>query len=205
SGLLTIIGSIYMSINIRSSSGIIAIIFVSSYMIFMNFKNWTKIIRFKSMLVAYVLFYYGIVILKIQYIFSDFIIEVLGKDLTFTGRVELWEVAKELIKNNSIKGIGTQSTTNLIYSAKQGKYLSSHNQILQNIIENGIIIIPTIIIIFFIVNKVIEKDKEIELIASIGMVGMLIILFSEAMGFFDIYVLASITYSIGTMKIDKHN
>lgn len=195
---LSIIAAFYISVNVGSASGILAVVVIFLYYISNKIIWIDKLIDFKNIIFGYLIFYIAIVIFKVQYKFSDIIIEILGKDLTFTGRTELWEVAKEIINKNFILGVGTQSTTNIIYDGGKGTYLSTHNQILQLLVENGVVILIGVFLILYFVNKSMNKNNNnnIVLVSSISILAMLIVLFSEAMGVFDLFIALSLIYNI---------
>ncbi|EOU1682983.1 O-antigen ligase family protein [Clostridium perfringens] len=199
-----ILSSFFIAINVRSASGIVAVTTFFIYLVINDKNKIIKLVNIKNVFLVYTVFYLSIIVFKLQEVFSEIIVGILGKDLTFTGRTILWDSAKEIISKNLYLGIGTQSSTNLIYDPGSCSYLSTHNQILQLLVENGFIsLIMFFAIIAILLIRVKNINNKIELLISVTLLSMLLVLFSEAMGFFDLFFVISITYNIP--KIKKEN
>ena len=69
-------------------------------------------------------YFYGIVLLRLQNIFSFIIQNILGKDLTFTGRTRIWDNAIEFIKARFIIGYGKE--TGAVIASKLGDIKFTH-------------------------------------------------------------------------------
>lgn len=79
-----------------------------------------------------------IVFFRIQNLFSWIIVDVLGKDITFTGRTRIWDIAINLIKKKALFGYGE---TDIIYIEHTwGSYykLMAHNHFLDIMILGGV-------------------------------------------------------------------
>ena len=75
-----------------------------------------------------------IVFVRIQNVFEFFIVDILGKSLTLTGRTYIWDAAIELIKRNPVWGYGIETHSVEVFF---GEYKYMHNQILQFLVEGG--------------------------------------------------------------------
>ena len=96
-----------------------------------------------------------VVFLNLQVLFSGFITNFLHKSVTLTGRTAIWNVAKEVLKNNGIIKLffGNGIFNNGAF-VPIGGYWPPHNQWLQNLYEVGIF--GTVFFIFFLIYL----DKE---------------------------------------------
>ena len=94
---------------------------VASFLIMLLFGvllktfNTKKIsLNSKVILIAFFIINYLIVILKVQNIFSDFIVNTLHKSMTLSYRTILWDSAIKLIKGNLVLGLGYFNTETII-------------------------------------------------------------------------------------------
>lgn len=97
----------------------------------------TKIGNIISYIVAYFAAFFGIVIFKVQYLFSFLIVDILHKDVTLTDREYVWRDFMAGIKNYPVLGHGYHDS--YLYIPEQKKMLYAHNHILQEIYNGGII------------------------------------------------------------------
>lgn len=188
----------YIIININSSTGIVVWSVFLLYYFLPLIKMFSKILNLKNYLIVYLIAFWGIIIFQIQEKFSYLIETILGKDLTFSSRTYLWNLSLDMFDKKPLIGYGVQESSNIIYEVKFGKMFSTHNQILQNLLESGLISIVIIfIIICLVINKINTYSKtEICNIVSVGIICVCINLFTESMGLFDLFILLCISYNI---------
>lgn len=137
-------------------------------------KFWKRI-NYKKGIVFIVLFVVLIVVFRLQYIFEDLIVNLLGKSLTLTRRTEIWDNAIKMIFKKPILGIGLQSD---LYNYLIFRINHVHNILLELLYEGG-----TISMVFFITgvhlycrNIKPYKSHKISILLS----GALIIYFIDA-------------------------
>lgn len=136
-----------------------------------------------SMLILAVLFIFIIYFQGFK-LFSNFIVEVLGKDLTLSGRTTIWENGIKEWLNYPILGHGFQVSEAFVTFANISGYVrGAHNQILNILLHGGIIYLFLFIVVFCIVHKITKKYKSNEYI-NILILG---ILTSFIMGIADTY------------------
>ena len=80
---------------------------------------------------------------------SDFMLDATGKDLTLTGRTELWAVARDLIAERPFLGVGYQAfwvrgsaeaeALWFMFDIESGGGFNFHNMYLSNAVEIGIL------------------------------------------------------------------
>lgn len=81
--------------------------------------------------------FFGVVVFRVQELFSGLLGILFGKDATLTGRTNLWDQAMYLIAQNPIVGYGIREDS-LIMSS-YGRGFTSHNFILQALLSGGVL------------------------------------------------------------------
>ncbi len=158
--------SIYFS---TSSTSIVACWILVIYYLFSKFWIFRKIvslIKARTILIFMIIFFFLIVVFQVQNNFQYLIIDVLGKDLTFTGRTIIWNRTIEMIKEN-IWGYGWDSLiTNvpsmLVYISEFTEIGHAHNLILNIAFKSGIIAAIIYLIYMYLIAKKIDKMDESE-------------------------------------------
>lgn len=160
----TIFYLIFICISIvlsKSATGMIGVfIFLTLSLLYINKSN-KKIPRFLSVnwvLIYTVIFFLLIICFDVQEKFAFLIVDVLNKDLTFTGRTIVWEEAIGIIKNNPIWGIGETSNLNeLVFNFPASH---AHQYWLQLLVTGGIVGCLMIYAIYFFASKNIVKHSR---------------------------------------------
>lgn len=106
------------------------------YLLTSNLKIWTKVLKLKYIICFTILFFFGIIIFKIQNYFSFIIVDILHKDLTFSGRTKIWDLAIEYIAQKPLLGYGFE---NIMIRINKFGISHIHNMILQLLYQVGII------------------------------------------------------------------
>lgn len=141
---LMIISEIY----VKSGSGVIQSAILVLLVICINRKCFIHIIK---PIYVFVFFYIGtylITIWRIQNYFADFIVGVLGKDVTMTGRTYLWDYAISVIKSNPIIGIGASERT--VLGVNGHLYPHPHCLLLDFVYKGGILMLICFFILTFV-------------------------------------------------------
>lgn len=113
-------------------------------------------------IVAAVFVFFSIVIWNVAEIFAPIIVDLLGKDLTFTTRTRIWVRAIELIKEKPLLGYGAlagESVSNMFYGVPD--FTTVHNQYLGELFRGGIVLLTIFIIILVMAFRKLAKYKEI--------------------------------------------
>lgn len=169
---LMLISEIYVS----SGSGIIQAVLLLLLMLAVD-KNLMN--HFIKPTIMFLVFYVGtflITILRIQTYFADFIIGVLGKDLTMTGRTYLWDYAISSIKENPIIGIGATGRT--VLGINDHYYPHPHCMLLDFLYKGGIIMFFFFVLltILFIISY---KKAESKTLGNIILITLFVFLVGE--------------------------
>ena len=167
-----LISEIYVS----SGSGIIQAVLLLLLMLAVD-KNLMN--HFIKPTIMFLVFYVGtflITILRIQTYFADFIIGVLGKDLTMTGRTYLWDYAISSIKENPIIGIGATGRT--VLGINDHYYPHPHCMLLDFLYKGGIIMFFFFVLltILFIISY---KKAESKTLGNIILITLFVFLVGE--------------------------
>jgi Lipid A core - O-antigen ligase and related enzymes len=148
-----------------------------------------------------------IIIFNGQKIFSPFFEFVLNKDVTFSGRTQIWESAIAMISESPIIGKGIQESPNLVYFPRMLDFRTAHNEFLQIIIHGGLVSIGLLLYQLRLVQKRLYANwRNGSVVASLssGIIAMLIMMLSESYGqMLCFYVLIFIAYY--TLRVPNNN
>lgn len=199
--LSTIFALFVCGINIvafHSSTGIVAcIIMFIGYICNMRQIQW---LTFKRAVIVAFIFEVVFVIVGGQELFSVFIVNILNKQTTFTGRTIIWSGALEIIRDNLIWGIGEPSFELLAW---YGRETYCHNAFLDIALKGGLVSLVAFVMIFVELNKKIVKEKSfsVERVFAASILGYLIIGLMEGledrMGFWICLAFVSCSEIIG--------
>lgn len=108
--------------------------------------------------IAYIVIYCAIVVFRLQNLFSGIIVDVLHKDITFTGRTSLWDMAMWYIQKKPYIGYGI---TAKFLTMKSGISYSPHNLVLQIVLAGGFLSLLCFVIMYIASVKKISKRKYV--------------------------------------------
>lgn len=163
--------------------------------------------------IIYVAFYIIVVFFNSAGIFDDTVIEsvivdVLGKDMTFTGRTYIWMVVIWGIMESPFIGHGIRETGDLfdVYIPRvnqipfQGTF-SAHNQFLQILYEGGMMAIIIVVLSVVMLNNLLKQcnNKKINVLFKSVFIAFLLMIIGEAPGlnaFCEILILCFIVPSV---------
>lgn len=166
--LLLIVVVVFSSLYANSSTTIVCL----SIMLLIGFvpfiREHYKVFNMYTYFGVSILMFIMIPVLRLQYLFSYFIVTVLKKSIDLTYRTDLWDRAFSEIREHLLTGWGEQSVEikHALYNSQS--ILSAHNQILEYIYIGGIILLVIYIIInLMLCTKLHRLDKsELVQIAS---------------------------------------
>ena len=70
---------------------------------------------------------------------GDFVQQAFGKDLTFTGRADVWTKALALIAQRPLSGWGYYDPDSASILYGRWDFANAHNQILESLVEGGLL------------------------------------------------------------------
>lgn len=159
------------------------------------------------MIVAFVA-HLAIVVFRIQNVVSYLVVQILGKDMTFTGRTDIWDAGLLSIAQHFWTGI-SQSNTIAVWFSDSG--VSAHNQLLEIGMESGIIGLVLFIILLLSLALTIEKNKKkkADLIVFSSILSYVVMMIAETVSpyypWFIIFGLVSNIDLINEVYLDKNH
>ena len=150
-----------------SGGTIIIFAIVFAYLIFEKFLS-AKIFNMRNYLIINGALVFGIVVMKVQNLFSFIIVDILGKDITLTGRIYIWDKVIGYIAENPIFGYGVETYTERLvkmymgHSSWQNNYaaLHSHCRYLETLYRGGIILFGIYLSILILATKKLMQFKN---------------------------------------------
>lgn len=182
-----------------SANSVVAYTLFLIYLFTMKYTKKIEWMNSKTYLAIFITLFILFVILRVQNIFSWLIVEILHKDLSFTGRTIVWDNTIKQIKNNFIFGYGMEKP--LVISNRLGNahYVHAHNTILDVLYKGGVAaIIPFSLYIYMAILELYKvRHNEIARILSFAIFSLLIMMLFEAREtVFGFYILFTIAYNV---------
>ena len=149
--------------------------------------NFLNIITYLAINITY---FFGVIILRLQEAFAFIIVDMLGRDLTFTGRTKIWDGALAAFVKSPVFGVGeieSQASRDLIGATH------AHNYYLDLLYKSGLpgfLIFFAILIICGMALYRNRKNGKIPFVVSGAICAFMIMLQSEA--YYNIYYFFSI-------------
>ena len=142
-------------------------------------------VKFNWLQIPIYVFIVAIVFFRIHIYFDFIIVDILGKDLTLTGRTEIWDSAIEVIKNSNIWiGNGYVENGNFVPYG-MNSYYQAHNQILQLLYECGIVgIILFLVFLNSILKSTSNPTTKYDIIIVSVIYALLVIMISEVYSYY---------------------
>lgn len=161
---------IYVSALLVWSGGILVELFGMA-IVYIFFKNKTRMFNFLNYWLINVLFFIFIIVLKFQNLFRWLIEDILHKWRALEGRMRVWQVEIESIKRVPIWGYGLEFSTQRVL--RYGWAVHAHNLLLEILHQGGIIYLTLFFLIIIIAGKDImeNKNREPSKIISIAVLG----------------------------------
>lgn len=145
-----------------------------------------------------IIFFFAIVIFKIQNMFSYLLLNIFNKDMTLSGRTRIWDLAVEYIKDNPILGYGIESQS---VSILKFGISHIHNIVLQIIYNCGFVGFGIYIIYIKNILKSFKKNKKSSIYVLFSIV-LFIYLFSSMLDFYnDKYIISILLCLFANIKI----
>lgn len=131
-----------------------------------------------------------------------FIVDVLGKDITFTNRTEMWDSALQIIKDSPLWGYGFPDA--VWYRSYMSSFaIGPHNIILAVLIYGGIITFVLYVFLFVIsLQKLLKRKGRIEniIFAAITMLSFMMLM--EVYPIQIVFIFFIIAYHYSTIKTE---
>lgn len=182
----------------NSSTSILGISILLIYLIFKKVLNNLNFINIKSLSLTYLVLFFSVIIFKVQNLLSFIFVDILHKDLTFTGRTIVWSDVIKLIGNKPIFGYGVEYRFTRLARSINLQVYHAHNEILEIIYKTGLIGLISFVIFFTVsVKKLyINKDNEFVKVLSFIMFIFMVMMLTEAYSLENILYVFAIFYNV---------
>lgn len=180
--------SAYILVVVQSMTSLVALVLMILLILFNNKYSILNYINMKTISIVYLIIFIGVVFLGIQNHFSYFIEEVLNKDLTFTGRVQIWEKSIEYIKMKPLLGNGIETNVFRVFKFGDASAVHCHNMLLELIYQGGVLLLLIFIKFWNTICKKIDScDSKIKPFLSATLLVYCIELLTEVY-YFDVFI-----------------
>lgn len=208
--IVLIIISLFSILKVWSATGIVGMLLVLFYSIFQKRVFSSKIYSFKNYMISTISIFFGVVILRIQNLFKYFIVDILKKDLSFTGRVYIWDYVINYIKKKTMLGYGFEKASVRYSKGTIPHSYHAHNIILELVYKTGIVGFLIIVLMIRDCGKKLSECKTdiISKILSFWIFIYMIITLTEAYDlelFFYIFTLAANVKNIILIRKSEQN
>lgn len=173
-----IVISLISTILVKNSTAIVGLSLICLLLLFKPFLEKIRILNLKNYFIIYIIVFLGIVIFRVHNVLEFLIVDILDKDLTFTGRTYIWDSVIEIIKDKPILGYG-----NCVYKFSQ--YISTtHNTILDILFKTGLLgLVAYIIIIKNTIKNFGESlNNNLKYVFLVITIALTIMMLTEAYG-----------------------
>ncbi len=135
------------------------------------------------------------------------VVDILKKDITFTGRTHIWNILLKRVSHKPLFGYGIHKSSDIFIVG--GHSLSAHNAFLAHLYSGGIVSMLIITLLFYISVKLINniKSQDIKNIHKIMIFLISVPLMSEAVSLNSLYIMLFIGVGISVNSTEQkiHN
>ena len=164
--------SLFSVLLVKSATSTIGLV----VLIAMFFLIKTEKIKFHVYMLATinVLMFFGIVVFRIQYMFSFIIEDLLGKSLSFSGRTLLWDSVERLIVAQPIYGYGVPKPGFFQYLLGISFAGHAHNLILNYLCRGGMVYLGMyLFLLYLIYHQLFKAQNRVEYQCTIAVLFVL--------------------------------
>ncbi|MCE7792393.1 O-antigen ligase family protein, partial [Salipaludibacillus sp. CUR1] len=181
-----------------SATAIVAVFFLLTS-IFINVRQRIKpVYSFITLSILYLAIWFVIVRFNSFNSLEIIITDILGKDLTFSGRTRIWDSVFDTIPNSLWYGFGINSEV----LGGIVTYFAAHNMILQIFLDTGLIGLTLFFICIVVGGVKLQKTKNnrVSVILLIGIFGILIGGITESYRMNYLFLLLTLSYNVKYLK-----
>lgn len=145
-----------LSVYITWSASAVVGVTIFLLMLFIEKFRATKLFNIKFYIILNIILFFGFVIFRVQDIFSFLIEDILGKNITFTGRTAIWDSGLYWFSQSPVIGCGILNAN--IEILRLGA-IHCHNYFLQILYQGGILAFVFFVIIIALVVRPLNKCR----------------------------------------------
>ncbi|MGN0642521.1 MAG: O-antigen ligase family protein [Huintestinicola sp.] len=155
--------------------------------------------------VLYAAAFLGIIVFRIQSAFSFIIEDLLHKNITFTGRTDIWDIAIMMIKRSPVFGYGVYEGHGLVFT--RGQYYYAHNAVLEVLLQGGVISLIFYAAIFGTAAAALYKNRHyaVSQILAFGIFTIHVMMLMEAYSNIWIFALPVIACHVPEISAQSDN
>jgi O-antigen ligase len=153
--------SVYSIIHVWSAVSLVGIFIVVFFITIIYKHNFSAVFNMRNYLIVVTIFFVLVIVLGVQRHFSFFIEQILDKDLTFTGRTDIWEKAIFYITQFPVIGSGIEYFE--LIQTKIGES-STHDMYLEIMYRGGVVALLVFLAIIYAVSKRLNHRKRSEFV-----------------------------------------
>ena len=173
------------------------LIFLSVFFLAKKLNFLIRLITLKNVFIISIILNISVIFFRVQTYFSSFIKNFLNKDVSLTGRTEIWDLSYKYILEHPIIGHGLRNDGNFVLW--KNSFWQSHSQVLQFLYEGGIPLVILMIILILMIARKVDKYKgsKLSLLFSTFLLGFFVMMISEIYFYYPpIYIVLSMGYYI---------
>ena len=172
---------------IRSATAKIGATMLIVFIMLTYKKNILSKINYYVYLMVVIIMFLCIVIFRNQAFFKGIVVDVLQRDLTFSGRTQIWDMSMNEIQKNPIFGMGVSKMEER--NEKIGIY-HAHSTFLNVALEGGIIYLSVYLLKLIVIGKKLNKTSNLEYKSIVSFA----IFIYYVMGIGEVYVRNQLLY-----------
>lgn len=188
-----------LSVIIRfSGTTVLGFFIFIMYFLFVDKLYKIKCLNMKNYVIFFVIAFLIIVVFRFQEVFSYVIVDVLKKDLTFSGRTMIWDNVIKYIEQKPLLGFGIENTLVRIEKYKYIEAVNAHNIVLEIMYQSGVCGLAIYSYVIGIITKKLSAIKENKVVGfiSIAIFVLLTMMIVEVYNLVILIVLYCLAYNI---------
>lgn len=135
---LLLTAAIYASAILVWSGGVILSLSCMT-LVFLFFRNRTKLLNYYTYWIMHIAFFVGVYVLHIHEWFDWLLVGILGKLNSLTFRIDLWKRTLKLIAKSLFIGYGVQSSFTRAAEVYLAHGVHAHNMLLEQLYQGGLV------------------------------------------------------------------
>lgn len=153
---LLLTAAVYASALLVWSGGVLLSL-ACMMLVFLFFKNRTKLLNYYTYWSIHIVFFVGVYVLHVHEWFDWLLVGILGKLGSLTFRIDLWGRTLKLIAKSLFIGYGAQSSFTRAAEVHLAHGVHAHNMLLEQLYQGGVIGLAMWVVIIVIAGRKLMK------------------------------------------------
>ncbi len=167
-------------------------------------NHFKKLLNLKIYTIISIIIFFAIVVFRLQYLFEDFIVNDLHRNLTITGRTEIWNLVLRSVEKHPLIGIGIENFSTRAKSEEA--VFHAHSTYLNILYEGGIIGLMLYLNIFRTIWKKIKNEndqRQVAILSFITLIYFVITVIEFYKNLQTFYIVLTLLYYSPELRITK--